>query len=35
MLLRDGSPHHWFGPNRPAGCLMSAVDDATGNTHND
>lgn len=30
MVLWDGSPHAWFGPDRPTCCLMSAVDDATG-----
>lgn len=30
MLQWDGSPHRWFGPDRPACCLMAAVDDATG-----
>ncbi|MCK4512319.1 ISNCY family transposase [bacterium] len=28
MMQWDGSPHHWFGPDRPPCCLMSAVDDA-------
>lgn len=32
MLQWDGSPHHWFGKERPPCCLMSAVDDATGKT---
>jgi transposase len=30
MLLWDGSPHHWFGEEQPACCLMAAIDDATG-----
>jgi len=30
MMLWDGSPHRWFGPDRPACCLMAAIDDATG-----
>jgi transposase len=29
MMLWDGSPHHWFGKDYPACCLMAAVDDAT------
>ena len=28
MMQWDGSPHHWFGPDRPPCCLMSAIDDA-------
>jgi transposase len=28
MLLWDGSPHRWFGPDRPACTLMAAIDDA-------
>ena len=28
MMQWDGSPHHWFGPDRPACCLMCAMDDA-------
>lgn len=28
MMQWDGSPHHWFGPDRPPCCLMGAVDDA-------
>jgi transposase len=28
MMQWDGSPHRWFGPERPPCCLMSAVDDA-------
>ncbi len=30
MVQWDGSPHHWFGEDRPPCCLMGAVDDATG-----
>jgi len=30
MMLWDGSPHRWFGPDRLACCLMAAIDDATG-----
>jgi transposase len=30
MMLWDGSPHHWFGEEQPACCLMAAIDDATG-----
>jgi transposase len=30
MVLWDGSPHPWFGPNLPPCCLMAAIDDATG-----
>lgn len=30
MTQWDGSPHHWFGEDRPPCCLMAAVDDATG-----
>lgn len=30
MLQWDGSPHRWFGSERPPYCLMAAVDDATG-----
>lgn len=30
MVQWDGSPHHWFGKDRPPCCLMSAVDDGTG-----
>ena len=29
MMLWDGSPHHWFGKDDPACCLMAAIDDAT------
>ena len=28
MVIWDGSPHHWFGPDRPACTLMAAIDDA-------
>jgi transposase len=30
MVLWDGSPHRWFGPNLSPCCLMAAIDDATG-----
>ncbi len=30
MVLWDGSPHPWFGPEHPPFCLMAAMDDATG-----
>jgi hypothetical protein len=30
MVLWDGSPHPWFGSDRPPCCLMAAIDDATG-----
>lgn len=30
MVLWDGSPHPWLGPDHPACCLMAAMDDATG-----
>ena len=30
MVLWDGSPHPWFGPELSACCLMAAMDDATG-----
>jgi transposase len=30
MVIWDGSPHRWFGPNHPPCCLMLAMDDATG-----
>lgn len=30
MVLWDGSPHPWFGPDQPPCCLMSSVDDARG-----
>jgi len=29
MVLWDGSPHAWFGPEHPVCCLMAAIDDAT------
>lgn len=29
LVQWDGSPHHWFGPNHPACCLMTGIDDAT------
>ena len=29
MMLWDGSPHHWFGNEYPACCLLAAIDDAT------
>jgi transposase len=29
-LFLDGSPHHWFGPDRPQSTLILATDDATG-----
>lgn len=29
MILWDGSPHAWFGPDHPVCCLMLAIDDAT------
>jgi transposase len=29
MMLWDGSPHSWFGQDRPPCCLMASVDDAT------
>jgi len=29
MVLWDGSPHKWFGPDTEPCCLLSAVDDAT------
>jgi len=28
MMQWDGSPHRWFGPDRPPCCLMGAIDDA-------
>lgn len=28
MMQWDGSPHHWFGRERPPCCLMCAMDDA-------
>ena len=30
MVLWDGSPHPWLGPDHPPCCLMAAMDDATG-----
>jgi transposase len=30
MLIWDGSPHPWFGPDQDPCCLMAAIDDATG-----
>lgn len=30
MMLWDGSPHRWFGPESVPCCLMAAIDDATG-----
>jgi transposase len=30
MVLWDGSPHRWFGKERPPCCMMAAVDDADG-----
>ena len=30
MVLWDGSPHPWFGPDHPPCCFMVAMDDATG-----
>ena len=30
MVLWDGSPHPWLGPDHPPCCLMAAIDDATG-----
>jgi len=30
MVLWDGSPHQWLGPDQPPCCLMAAIDDATG-----
>jgi transposase len=30
LLQVDGSPHHWFGPERPPCTLLAAIDDATG-----
>jgi len=30
MVLWDGSPHPWLGPNHPPCCLMAAMDDSTG-----
>jgi transposase len=30
LVLWDGSPHRWFGPQADPCCLMAAIDDATG-----
>lgn len=30
MVLWDGSPHRWFGPDQDPCCLMASMDDATG-----
>lgn len=30
MMLWDGSPHRWFGPDVSPCCAMAAIDDATG-----
>lgn len=30
MMLWDGSPHRWFGPDQPQFSLMASIDDATG-----
>lgn len=30
MVLWDGSPHRWFGKDKPPCSLMAAIDDATG-----
>jgi transposase len=30
LMQWDGSPHQWFGPQRPAVSLLHATDDATG-----
>jgi transposase len=30
MMLWDGSPHRWFGPDQAPCCLLAAIDDATG-----
>lgn len=30
MVLWDGSPHRWFGPEEEPCCAMAAIDDATG-----
>ena len=32
LVQMDGSPHPWFGAERPEACLMNMVDDATGTT---
>jgi hypothetical protein len=28
MVQWDGSPHRWFGPEKPPCCLLAAIDDA-------
>ena len=30
MMIWDGSPHRWLGPDESACCLMAGIDDATG-----
>ena len=30
LVQIDGSPHHWFGEDRPPACLIAFIDDATG-----
>lgn len=30
LVQIDGSPHHWFGEERPPACLIAFIDDATG-----
>lgn len=30
LLFLDGSPHHWFGSDRPDVCMLLCSDDATG-----
>lgn len=30
LIQIDGSPHHWFGIERPMCCLIAFIDDATG-----
>ncbi len=30
MMLWDGSPHRWFGPDMEPCCVMASIDDATG-----
>ena len=30
LVQMDGSPHRWFGEDRPPCCLMGSIDDATG-----
>lgn len=32
LVQMDGSHHRWFGDDRPQGCLINMVDDATGVT---